>query len=1188
MVTIVGVGSVVVIGGGIAGIQAALDLAESGIHVFLIEKEPSIGGKMSALDKTFPTLDCSICIEAPKMSEVMQHPNIEVHTMTEVIGVQGTVGDFTVRLRERARYVTDECTRCGECALVCPNIRPNEFDHGVGFRKGIYTPFQQSEPGSYVIDMDACLNDPPNYLPCDRCVEACLPKCINFTMNPFHEYDVECRSIIIATGFDLLEPALLKEYGYGEHPDIMTSIEFERMLNSAGPTMGQILRPSNFTEPENILFILCVGSRDQRLCQYCSRVCCMYSIKEAIQSIDHGIKSVTILFMDIRAYGKGFDEFYNRSIVEGVRYVRGHPAKIQTSGDKPAVVYENMDNSRLVEEEYDLVVLTPSLLPSKGAGPLSQALGIDLDPEGFIIGNSVDGLQVATSCPGIYACGCATGPKDIPDSVTEASAAAAAAMTHVKDRSWPEEDFQETIDPLEETKVGVFVCDCGSNIAGVVDVPSVVEYANTIPGVVHSEEVMFACAGSTQGEIAERMQEKGINRLVIAACSPKTHNPTFQRVCMQAGLNTYLLEMSNIRNHDSWVHKNFPVKATEKAKDMVLMAGEKAKLLSPKKEIEVPVIQRALVIGGGIAGMSAAMNLSSQGFETHLIERSGFLGGNLRELSRFGYSGASAQVLLHQWERNLISSGVHVHLHSTIESVGGYIGNFTVILRSDDGESADKETGKSARDKDQLSEGKGKNAHGENGPGEGHGELEVGVIIVATGARESVPGEYLYGQDTRVMTQRELGKKIEKGLHLENKTAVMIQCVGSRDEEHPYCSRVCCAEAVKNAIILKERFPDSMIFILYRDLRTTGLLERFYEKAREMGVIFLRYDLDNKPVVGWEEGGENGKTILIEGSGTGNGELKVKVHNQILDEDMIIAADHVILSPAIIPREDSEELSQILRVPLNEDGFFLEAHQKLRPVDFSTEGIFLAGMGHSPKPVEESISQGFAAASRASTLLSKGKVMKEPLAAIIDPEICTGCHLCVASCPYNAIEGEKGKPHRVIEASCMGCGTCAGECPFGAITMPGFTDEQIFSQIDAALANDPEKKVLVFTCNWCSYAAADQAGISKIQYPSSSRIIRTMCSGRISRRLVDRAFEKGAGAVLLTGCRLTDKGSDCHYNHANVQTLRRFERWQKEIAKKGIDPQRFQLQWASASEGKILAQKLGEMDAFIKSVYQGN
>ncbi|MBI4589332.1 MAG: FAD-dependent oxidoreductase, partial [Candidatus Rokubacteria bacterium] len=546
---------VLVIGGGIAGIQASLDLAESGARVVLVERAASIGGKMAVLDKNFPTLDCSICIEAPKMSEVGQHPSIEILSLSEVESVSGEAGRFRVGIRQRARFVTDECTRCGECVPVCPVVLPNEFDAAMASRKAIHTPIPQAVPGAYVVDIESCLNDPPNYLPCQRCVQACGPKCIDFGMARTRRVEREVGSIVVATGYDLMDPFRIKEYGYGSHPDILTSIELERLLTSAGPTGGEIVRPSDGRHPARVLVVLCVGSRDRRFYRYCSRFCCMYSVKHAFQLMDHGVKDVTVLYMDLRAYGKGFDGFLERTRVEGAKFVRGRPASVRADDGHLSVRYEDTESQRLIDDRFDMVVLATAVRPPERLGDLTRVLGIELDGDGFIRAVERRAGLIATTREGIYAAGCASGPKDIPDSVAEAGAAASLALAHLSHRSFPEEPHVEPLEGIETPRVGVFVCHCGSNIAGVVDVPRVVEFAKTLPDVVWAQNQMFSCAGNTQREIEDAIRSKGINRVVVAACSPKTHEGIFRKVLIRAGLNPFLLEMVNVRNQDSWVHK---------------------------------------------------------------------------------------------------------------------------------------------------------------------------------------------------------------------------------------------------------------------------------------------------------------------------------------------------------------------------------------------------------------------------------------------------------------------------------------------------------------------------------------------------------------------------------------------------------------------------------------------------------
>ncbi len=615
--------SILVIGGGIAGIQASLDLAEAGARVILVEKEATIGGKMAVLDKNFPTLDCSICIEAPKMSEVDLHPNIEILALSEVVELEGEPGDFTAQIRQKTGFVTDECTRCDDCVAACPVVLPNEYDSGMAARKAIYTPIPQAVPGPYLIDIENCLNDPPNYLPCDHCSTACLPNCIDFLIPREEMLTREVGSVVVAIGYDMLDPHEMREFGFGSHPDILTALEFERLVNSAGPTGGEIVRPSDGEHPESILFVLCVGSRDQRFYKYCSRFCCMYSIKHAYQALDHGVDDVTVLYMDVRAYGKGFDGFWERTEENGAKFVRGRPSKIAPNGNgRIHVTYESTEEAKRVIDEYDMVVLANAVTPPESLTRLAASLGIETDTDGFLLATEEVGGLVTTTQPGIYAAGCATGPKDIPDSVAEGSGAAALALSHLTSRYEPYIPDVEPMEGIEEARVGVFVCHCGSNIAGVVDVEQVVEYAKSLPDVVYASHQMFSCAGNTQQEIEDAIRQERITRVVIAACSPKTHEKIFRGVMQRAGLNPYLLEMSNIRNMDSWVHKYDKEGATIKAMDMVWMSVEKARLLEPLESSELPLTQAALVVGGGIAGMTAAAAVARQGIKTYLVEKS--------------------------------------------------------------------------------------------------------------------------------------------------------------------------------------------------------------------------------------------------------------------------------------------------------------------------------------------------------------------------------------------------------------------------------------------------------------------------------------------------------------------------------------------------------------------------------------
>jgi heterodisulfide reductase subunit A len=1131
--------SVLVIGGGIAGIQASLDLAEAGARVVLVEREATIGGIMAVLDKNFPTLDCSICIEAPKMSEVALHPNIEILSLAEVESVEGEPGNFTVRIRQEARYVTDACTRCGECATVCPVVLPNEYDSGMAARKAIYTPIPQSTPGMYVLDIAHCLNDPPNYLPCDRCLQACPPKAIDFMISPETIHTRQGGAIIVAIGYDMFDPHQMSEFGYGTHPDILTALEFERLINSAGPTGGEIVRPSDGQHPENILFVLCVGSRDQRHFRYCSRFCCMYSIKHAYQALDHGVQNVDVLYMDMRAYGKGFDGFWTRTHDEGARFIRGRPACISPNGSGIRVVYEDTSQAARVETDYDMVVLANAVTPPESLPGLAASLGIELDDDGFIHAQETLGGLVMTSRPGIYAAGCASGPKDIPDSVAEGSGAAALALGHLTKRYWAELPEVKPMADIETPRVGVFVCHCGSNIAGVIDVEQVVEYASTLPDVVFADHQMFSCAGNTQAEIEEAIGREKINRVVVAACSPKTHESIFQGVMLRAGLNPYLLEMSNIRNMNSWVHKHEKEAATEKAKNMVWMAVEKARRLTPLEISHLPLRQSALVIGGGIAGMTAAAALADQGFETHLVEQAERLGGLLNDLELISPADIPARQLIEAKTHQVKKSRVRVHLNTSIETIGGVVGSFHA----------------------HLSSGK---------------DLEVGAILVATGSHPYPATEFDHSQNLRVITNLKMEEILKSGAP-DAEHITFVACVGSR-QGNMGCSRYCCTSMISQASRLRQM--GKKVRVLFKEIRTySRQAEELYEQAMRAGVQFFQYD----PACTPQEA--IALSPLPSGAPLGDDKrLGVRVYDHLLGRDVLIPTDLLVLVVGLTPTEDN--LAEQLKLSRSEDGFYMELHPKLGPVQTAVQGVFLAGAAQGAKDVRESMAQALAAAGKAGALLSRGVIEKEPLTAKLIPELCKGCMRCVKVCPFSAIEqiGDPGKGTvKIIEAACMGCGTCAAECNFDAIATPYFTKEQILAQVDAALAEKPEEKCLVFTCNWCSYAGADLAGIEKRQYPPSSRIIRTMCSARFEEDFVARAFEKGAGAVLITGCRLTETGSDCHYNYANKLTQKRFDFWRRKFERQGIAPERLQLRWISAAEGKEFAEKLHEMDEVIKA-----
>jgi heterodisulfide reductase subunit A len=1010
---------VLVVGGGIAGIQAALDLAEMKIEVYLIEKGPSIGGRMTQLDKTFPTNDCAMCILSPKLVEAGSHPYIKIITNAEIESITGEAPDFEATIIKKPRYINEEkCTGCGICTTKCPVKIPDEYNKGLSKTKCIHIPFPQAVPAIPIIEEEFC-----SYLKrgkCRKCEESCEMKAIDFNQKE-EIIKINVGSVILTLGSEEFDAALKDEYGYRTFPNVMTSIEFERILSASGPTQGHILRPSDGKEPKSIAFIQCVGSRDMQLGnEYCSAVCCMQATKDVILIKEHLPNTETsIFYMDMRAYGKDFDKFVDRAKNDyKARFVHGRIASVEVDpGTEDLIVQYATDDGKIKKEEFGLVVLSVGLLSTGRIRETAGNLNIELNECGF--SKSSTFTPVSTSRPGIFTAGTFSGPKDIPETVMEASGSVSGASSLLTE--FPVKEIKEEL-PAEiniggqPPRIGVFVCRCGINIAATVDVSRVVEYASTLNGVVHSQEFMFSCSQDSQKVISKMIKEKNLNRVVVAACTPRTHEPLFQKTLQASGLNPYLFEFANIREQCSWVHQEEKDSATKKACDLLRMAVSKVKLFSPLSKSTISVNKNALVIGGGVAGMTAALDLAAQGFGVHLVEKEADLGGNFRRIY-YDLGGGETRSFLNSLIKKVKSNKkIDLYTNSEIKEINGYVGNFkTKLIDSSVKKSPEK-------------------------------IVEHGAIIVATGAEEYEPTEYLYGKDERVITQRQLEEWLW-GNDSKNKAGgfpaldidaralknmVMIQCVGSRDEERPYCSRVCCSEAIKNAIKLKELNPKLNIYILYRDVRSYGIKELYYKEAREKGIIFIRYEEEARPEVKNERG-----------------RLNIKVKDLILSCDLLIDTDILVLSSGIIAGKGNKGLSQMLKVPLNDDGFFLEAHVKLRPVDFATDGIFVCGLAHYPKDVSETITQAKAAAARAATILSKESFQTEGKVSEIRKERCSGCGLCVEVCPYKAIELDEVERVAVInEALCKGCGACVSSCRANAIDLKGFKDEQILAALE--------------------------------------------------------------------------------------------------------------------------------------------
>ena len=931
--------------------------------------------------------------------------------MCEVTGIGGEAGNFEIEVLKHPRYVDmEKCIACGTCAEKCPKKVQDPFNENLIKRKAIYVEYAQAVPLKYAIDEENCIYFQKGK--CRACEKFCPTEAINFSEKE-KTVSLNVGSVILAPGFKPFDPSSFETYHYASYANVVTSMEFERILSATGPYHGHLQRPSDSKEPAKIAWLQCVGSRDINRCDhaYCSSVCCMYSVKEAVIAKEHSDQDLdaAIFFMDMRTYGKDFERYYNRAKEEkGVRFIRSRIHSISEDQDSKDLVLEYADEGgEFHSETFDMVVLSVGLETPKELMETAGKLGVELDQDAFVQTDTFH--PVETSRKGIFVCGAFQEPKDIPYSVMEASAAACSAKailssargTLTKEITYPEERDVSS----EAPKVGVFVCNCGTNIGGIVDVPAVAQYARSLPGVHFVEENLFTCSQDTQEKMKEVIQREGLNRVIVAACTPRTHEALFQETLRDAGLNKYLFEMANIRNQCSWVHSKEKESATLKSKDLVRMAVARAQLIQPLPQPSIQVDDKALVIGGGISGMTVALGLGEQGFHTYLVEQSNRLGGNALRLIdtwRGEDVRAGLETIISSVENHPL---IDIFKDATIKESKGFVGNFETTI--------------SCNGKDTS--------------------LKHGAVIVATGAQEHAPEEYLYGEDERVLTHLGLDDALRSGDERIKKTgsAVFIQCVGSREPERPYCSKVCCTHSIKSAIELKEMNPDMDIYILYRDIRTYGQREELYREARRRGVLFIRYDQMQKPVVTKEANG-----------------ISVIVRDHILGRDIKIVPDLVVLASAIVSR-DNAELAQMFKLSVNEDGFFMEAHAKLRPVEFASDGLFLAGMAHYPKPIEESIAQAQAAASRASVVLAKKTLTVEGVVSHVDEHYCLGCGICVEACPFgavNLVEREGGRMVSHVEAAlCKGCGSCAAACPTGAAVNYHYDDQEVLTMVNAAL-----------------------------------------------------------------------------------------------------------------------------------------
>lgn len=992
-------GSVLVIGGGIAGIQSALDLANSGFKVYILEKAPTIGGYMALLDKTLPTNDCSMCILSPKMVEAGTHPNIEIIAYSELKEVAGEAGNFKLKISKKPRYIKEDlCTGCALCLDACVQKGrvEDEWSSGLGKRGAVHIPFPQAVPKLAVVDPNSCLQLTKGKCKM-KCAEACPQNCFDFEQKE-EMVEIEAGAIIDSSGIRSYdENKLLSLMPKSE--SILTAMQMERLQCASGPTGGEILK-SDGSHPERIAWVQCAGSRSKDHLPYCSGVCCAYAVKQAMIVKDHDPTiDCHIYFHDQRSFGKGYEAFFRRAeSIYGIKFHHFRQPLIKTDKSGKVVLSEFRENEGLVKEHFDMAVLSTGFVPSETE--TKELLGIETDDFGFVKTKAFN--PQLTNREGVFVCGTSGGPRDIPESVSYASAAAAKAETMLADsrgtlirkKDYPEEKASDG-----EVRIGCFVCHCGTNIAATVDVEAVKEMAEGLPGVVYADTNMYTCSADGCESIREAVKKHDLNRVIVAACTPRTHEPLFREVCREAGLNKYLFELANIRDHCSWVHKNRD-EATDKAKSLVRMSVSRAALMEPLETHSIPVEHSALVIGGGISGLTTALELSSQGFQVYLLEKKSELGGALKNVES-SLSGENPSAVISDLINKVDSDEkIKVYLSSDLSDFSGYVGNFeATVSGASDGE-----------------------------------KLKFGVVIVATGGDELKPESYSYGKDDRIMTQGDLEEVVRDKGDIKNRIT-MIQCVESRDEKRKYCSRICCERAIKNALAVKEYNPGAEITILYRDIMMPGMKETYYEKARKDGITFIRYEKDSIP------------ETSVDGS------IKVKLKAADLGKEMAFETDLLVLSTPIVPSESAKKVSELIKAPLDENGFFSEAHVKLRPVDFAGDGMYLCGTAHSPKPVAENIAQACAAASRASQILSHEMIEADGSVAEVDSEVCRGCGMCVSVCPYGAITMiEREIPVKIADinpALCKGCGTCNASCLSSAIDLRHFRNSQIEAMIES-------------------------------------------------------------------------------------------------------------------------------------------
>jgi heterodisulfide reductase subunit A len=1022
------VGAVLVVGGGVGGMRAAIDLAEAGLKVYLVENMPWLGGRVAQLGYMFPTHDCVLCrgtsdhgygctrpAISPALMDNNLHPNIEIFTNTDLINLTGYAGDFTVTLRHRPTHVDPElCVNCGLCDGVCPVSLPSPFQLGLSVRKAIYKMAPRALPDAYVVDKV------PRCDTCRRCESVCPTGAVDLDEEE-KEFDLKVSAIILSLGYALSDPNEYEELGFGRFPNVIHSMQYERLASRSGPTEGIVMRPSDSKLPQRIAWLQCVGSRDEKH-PYCSSICCMYATKEAMLAKQRAEGTAVdvhcqIFMMDERAFNKEFNAYYQAAQTRyGVEYTRCRISIVREDPETNDLILRYPDGTgQFVENRFGMVVLSVGALPPTDSKDLADLLGIELNPYGFCATDKFAPLE--TSRPGIYVCGTFASPKEIAETILDAAGAAGDVMrllsseigSHAHGRKYPflpePNDFPPERDVAgEEPRIGVVVCRCYPSIAGIVDTDAVADFAAALPGVTHVESVDYACLEAGQNQIRRMIEDHKLNRVVVAACSHRTHESLFQRIVRRAGLNPYLLEIANIREHCAWPHVDDPPGATRAAKELLRLAVARAALARPVHKQAIEPVRRALVIGGGVSGMTAALNVADAGFDVALVEREAGLGGNLQHIYYVAEGDNPQRLLRDLVNRVLGHRRIDLLTNAEVVANEGSVGRFHSTVRTPDG----------------------------------NVEIDHGVTIVATGGQEWRGDVFLLGQDERVVTSLDLEEIITHRMEqiVGLKQVVFVQCVGRTGEGGvEYCSRTCCTNTMKNAIRIKLLNPECRVVVLYKDIITYGFREQYYTEARRRGVVFVRYDEDRTPQVRVDD----------------QGRLEFVAWEPSLQQEVVMYPDLLSLSMAIKPSTGTEELARILDVPLSSEGFYMEDHIKMRPMDFTKEGVFVCGLAHYPKFIEECITNAQAAAGRAVTILATPTMYVGGVISVVDQEKCVGCLTCVRTCPFTipkvryvdvGVGGIKGAAY-IDPAMCTGCGTCTAECPARAIQLVNYRDDQI-------------------------------------------------------------------------------------------------------------------------------------------------